>query len=136
MSDRDPHNDDEQDRAWEELYGSLGLLLRGYGNEGWRDADDFMIDGDDLGTLQQKVYVRNLRLLQPDVIGSMQRLVEHYPGWEIMVAVSVPGPGDAWPDMGLTIRAHEIVDGLQRQYFPKEFQDIRYEGSRPGTEND
>jgi hypothetical protein len=38
--------------------------------------------------------------------------------------------------MGLTIRDHEIIDGLQRQYFPREFQSIRYRGSRPGTERD
>jgi hypothetical protein len=28
------------------------------------------------------------------------------------------------------VRPHEIIDGLQRQYFPKEFQGIEYEGSR------
>jgi hypothetical protein len=32
--------------------------------------------------------------------------------------------------MGLYIRPHEIIDGLQRRYFPKEFQDIAYEGAR------
>jgi hypothetical protein len=32
--------------------------------------------------------------------------------------------------MGLVIRDDEIVDGLQRQYFPREFQTIKYEGSR------
>jgi hypothetical protein len=32
--------------------------------------------------------------------------------------------------MGLTVRAHEIIDNLKRQYFPKEFQVIEYEGSR------
>jgi hypothetical protein len=53
-----------------------------------------------------------------------------------MVAVYVPGVGEDWPDMGLTIRAHEIVDGLQRSLFPKEFQNLRYEGSRPGTDRD
>jgi hypothetical protein len=38
--------------------------------------------------------------------------------------------------MGLTIRAHEIIDGLQRQYFPEPYRSFRYEGSRPGTEYD
>ena len=35
--------------------------------------------------------------------------------------------------MGLTIRKHEIIDGLQRQYFPEEFQSFRYADSKPGT---
>ena len=85
---------------------------------------------------RSEIYVNNLTLLKPPVIKSLQRVLADFPGWEIMVAVSVRGAGEAWPEMGLTIRAHEIVDGLQRQYFPKEFQNIEYEGSRRGTDRD
>jgi hypothetical protein len=35
--------------------------------------------------------------------------------------------------MGLYIRPNEIIDGLQRQFFPKEFQDIEYRRARRGT---
>jgi len=38
-----------------------------------------------------------------------------------------------WPNMGISIRADEIIDGLQRQYFPTEFQDLAYEGARRGS---
>ena len=38
--------------------------------------------------------------------------------------------------MGIFIRADEIVDGLQRQYFPKEFQDLAFEGARRGSISD
>lgn len=54
----------------------------------------------------------------------------------IVIAVYVPAVGKTWPDMGLTIRKNEIVDGLQRNHFPPEFQALHYEGSRPGTERD
>jgi hypothetical protein len=63
-------------------------------------------------------------------------LVGEFSKWEIMVAVSIPGPGELWPDMGLTVRSQEIIDGLQRGYFPVEFRDLAYEGSRPGTDRD
>ena len=33
--------------------------------------------------------------------------------------------------MGLVISEDEITDGLQRQYLPKKYQSIEYEGSRP-----
>ena len=33
--------------------------------------------------------------------------------------------------MGLIVSGDEIVDGLQRQYLSKEFQNVEYEGSRP-----
>jgi hypothetical protein len=64
------------------------------------------------------------------------RIRRGFPGWELVVAVAVPGHYDDWPDMGLYVRLHEIIDGLQRKYFPKEFQNFEYEGSRTGTERD
>jgi hypothetical protein len=66
----------------------------------------------------------------------MQALLVDFPSWEIVVAVSVPGPGDAWPEMGLNIRAHEILDDLKREYFPAAYQDIRYPGSRRPEEGE
>jgi hypothetical protein len=43
---------------------------------------------------------------------------------------------NAWPDMGLYVRHHEIIDGLQREYFPAEYRGFQYENARVGTEND
>jgi hypothetical protein len=47
-------------------------------------------------------------------------------------AVLLPG----WPQMGLIVRSHEIIDGLQRQFFPAELKTIQYDGSRRGTDRD
>jgi hypothetical protein len=63
-------------------------------------------------------------------------MLREFPDWEIMIGVSMPEPAGPWPDMGLTIRAHEIIDGLQRRYFPPEYRGIQYDGSRPGTDRD
>ena len=52
---------------------------------------------------------------------------------EIVVAVDVPEHEQDWPVMGLTIRRHEIIDGLQREFLPPEFADLHYPGGRPGT---
>jgi hypothetical protein len=53
-----------------------------------------------------------------------------YPNWEIII--SVDGPHDEQRSAhGLVVRDDEIIDGLQRQDLPKEFQTIEYEGSRP-----
>jgi hypothetical protein len=38
-----------------------------------------------------------------------------------------------WPNMGISIRANEIIDDLRREYFPTEFQDLAYEGARRGS---
>jgi hypothetical protein len=53
-----------------------------------------------------------------------------FPDWEIVVAIDLSDKGHSWPNMGLTIRAHEIIDELQRQYFPPQYQGIKYEGAR------
>lgn len=125
-----------QDKRWSLLYQKIRERLSQFGHEDACRRRDFWVDDRDVGYSQQKVYVNNLALLRPRVIKSLQALLGNFPSWEIMVAVSIPDSGENWPTMGLTIRAHEIIDGLQRQYFPKEFQTIEYEGSRRGTEHD
>lgn len=97
---------------------------------------DFSVYGDYWGHPQVRVSVHDLSFLRPDIVGSLREIVQEFPGWEIVVVVAVRGHYDEWPDMGLYVRPHEIVDGLQRQYFPEEFRSFQYEGSRPGTEFD
>jgi hypothetical protein len=129
-------SENKQDRNWEMLYERIRLLLTEFGTEGMPRTADYWIDDDNIGTTQQKIYIRNLILLRPHIIKSLQDLLNEFSAWEIMVAVSVPGLGDSWPDMGLTIRRDEIIDGLQRQYLPKEFLGMQYEGSKSGTDRD
>jgi hypothetical protein len=130
----DDDSEDRQEQDWEALYEAILAELEKHGTHGFDASADFFLVDENWGGLQQKIEVSNLNLLRPNIIKSLQLLLNGYPGWEIMIGVGPPE--GKWPVMGLTIRAHEIVDGLQRQFFPKEFQDIRYEGSRPGTEND
>lgn len=129
-------DEEEQARTWQLLYERICALLRRFGKEDavWRG--DYWVVDDNWGFRQQKIYINNLDLLRPSIIKPLQRLLAEFPDWEIMAAVSVPQLGESWPTMGLTIRAHEIVDGLQRQYFPKQYQHIEYEGSRRGTDRD
>lgn len=133
----EPNDAEDRDTSsWEHLYDQVRQLLLQHGREDAFGRGDFWVHDDDWGSQQIKVYLNTLVLLHPEVISGLQRLLKGFAGWEIVVAVAIRGAGETWPDMGLTIRAHEIVDGLQRRYFPAEFRDIRYEGSRPGTERD
>lgn len=78
------------------------------------------------------VFIDNLRLLLPPVVSALQQLVQRFPGWQIDLGVTTRGHED-WPNMGISIRADEIVDDLKREYFPKEYQDIAYEGAWRGS---
>jgi hypothetical protein len=125
-----------QEEIWEQFYRCLRQLLDRVAREGVGPENDCWIDDDNMGTLQQKIYIWRLDLLRPSIIHALQRLLASFPGWEIRVAV---GPADAksvWPVMGLTIRRHEIIDGLRREYFPEPYRSYQYDGSRPGTEDD
>jgi hypothetical protein len=112
------------------LYSRLEKILGQFGREDWLGRGDYWIVSDNWGTQQHKLYINNLNLLTPSVVKLLQKSLTEFPAWEIVVAISVKG--QTWPNMGLSIRAHKIIDDLQRQYFPKEFQKIKYEGSRRG----
>jgi hypothetical protein len=75
-------------------------------------------------------------MLQLRIVKAMQAVVSEFPGWDIVVAMDVPSAENTWPLMGLIVRKDEIIDGLQRQYFPVAYQNIEYEGSRRGTDRD
>jgi hypothetical protein len=123
----------EQDRAWHLLYHQIKKVLQQVGEE-WNSRQcegDYLLIDDNMGWYQHKIELQNLNLLKPAVIKSLQRLLTACPDWEVVIAVDVPGKEDEWPSMGLVVRDQEIVDGLKREYFPSEFQNIQYEGSRP-----
>lgn len=137
MTSDDPDEvPDEQERAWGDLYDQIQAVLSREGQEAAVGNGDYWLLDDNWGVLQHKIEVQNLRLLKPEIVRSLQTLLKEFRRWEIVVAVHVPDTENLWPPMGLIIRAHEIVDGLQRQFFPKEFQAYEYEGSRRGTDRD
>ncbi len=117
---------------WQEFYDRIRGYVLTLGTEGIEATDDCWIDDDYLGRYQT-IYVHNMKLLSPEIVSTLHAMVSDYPGWEIIVTVSLHGPGEEWPEVGLTIRPHEIIDGLQRQYFPPEYRDLAYAGSRQGT---
>jgi hypothetical protein len=128
--------EDRQTDDWEDLYARARALLQALGAEDAHAKGDFFVLDDNWGTKELRVEINNLALLRPSVVKSLQGLLRDLPAWKIVVAVDVPGTEARWPEMGLVIRKDDIVDGLQRSFFPAEFRDIQYDGSRPGTDRD
>lgn len=130
-------NEDElQSKNWSLIYDELAPLMEKFGVENAFGDGDYWILDDNWGPKQHKICIWNLHTLRPEVIYAVQALIRKFPDWEVVVQVDVPSKEGMWPPMGLIIRAHEIIDGLQRQYFPPEYQSIQYEGSRVGTDKD
>ena len=129
----------EQIKTFERLRDCTYELLERFGEADYQPHQshgDFSVHGDFTGYQQVVAFVNNCKMLQPAVVNALRELIKQFPGWEIEVAVTVRGHYEDWPNMGLYIRPHEIIDGLQRQYFPKEFQDVEYKGARRGTKDD
>ena len=127
---------DKQEREWELIYSEIGRTLERFGKEDAFGKGDYLLVDDNWGNHQQKIEVQNLSLIKPQIVKLLQKILAPYPDWEIVVAIDVPKHEADWPAMGLIIRNDEIIDGLQRQYFPTEFQNVKYEGSRRGTDRD
>jgi hypothetical protein len=135
MPQKTKHNYEE---VWENLHQAMIVVLSRFGSE-WDFLDevgDYWIIDEPYGFDQHNVYFYSFEMFRPVVIKELQVLLKQYSGWEIFVTTFIKPGGENWPDMGLIIREHEIIDGLQRQYFPPEYQSIQYEGSRVGTDKD
>ena len=122
-------NDPElQDQEWNVLFERVTGALRRLSETNAFGIEDYWILDDNWGHHRQEIEIRNLNLLRPSVIGSLQALLSDYPDWEIAIGVDVTDRYKGWPEMGVIVRSDEIVDGLQRQYLPQQFQKLIYEG--------
>ena len=110
-----------------------------YGIEDACGHADYLIVDDDYGWARNTIEIHRLKMLKVEIILALQALlrrtdlVHGIPDWTIVILVDIPGKEGQWPPMGVTIRAREIIDGLQRQFLPPEFKDFKIPGSRPGT---
>jgi hypothetical protein len=124
----------EQFAVFQRLQDQIEKLLERFGRPDYLPGQpygDYHLNGDYSEYPWIVVFVDNLSLLRRPVVNALQELIKDLPGWQIDLMVTTRGRED-WPDMGISIRANEIVDDLQRQYFPKEYQDLTYEGARRG----
>lgn len=125
-------DDPQQEQEWEALYKLVVKTMAQWGVDNAFGKGDYLIVDDNYGWRRQKLEVQNLKMFKVEIIKALQSLLKDFPNWAIVMAVDVPGK-EHWPSMGVTIRAHEIIDGLLRKYLPEEFRFLKIPGSRPGT---
>ena len=130
MSDAD---DPVQARDWLALYRKVLKILRQFGTEDHFGNADYLLVDDNYGWRKHIIEIHKLRMLDPKLVKQLRSLLDDLDNWDIVIAVDIPGTEATWPPMGLIIRKHELIDGLQRNFLPAEFQSVVFEGSRPGT---
>lgn len=125
----------EQYVVFERLCDLVDGVLERFGRPDYlpdQPYGDFQVHFDYSEYPQVRVFVDNLKLLLPPVVAALQQLVKDLPGWQIDLRITTRGHKD-WSNMGISIRADEIVDDLRREYLPKEYQDLVYDGARRGS---
>ena len=125
--------DAEQERIWSMLYDQIQSVLSRFGAEDHFGGADYLLVDDNYGHRRHTIEIHNLRMLDPSLVKILRVLLHDLSGWEIVIAVDVPGTENSWPHMGLIVRKDEVIDGLQRGYFPAEFRKVVFEGSRAAT---
>jgi hypothetical protein len=116
----------EQERTWGLLYDQISHVLHQFGTEDHFGHADYLLVDDNYGWKRHTIEIHKLHMLRPAVVHSLQPLLQGLLGWEVVIAVDMPGTEGKWPPMGVIIRSDAIVDKLQRQHLPAEFQNIRY----------
>lgn len=125
--------EEKQEEEWETLYERIRAMLRPWGVENAFGRGDYLIVDDNYGWRRHTVEIHRLQMLQPEIIRQIRGLLDGFADWEIVIVVDVPGKEGVWPPMGLTLRQHEIIDGLRRELLPTEIRAFHYPDSRPGT---
>jgi hypothetical protein len=122
--------DHEQANTWEILYQRAREILQQFGREDYLGRADYHVLADNYGFTTINVAFHKLQMLQQPIITLLQQSLLGHPDWAIQIAIDIPGKEDLWPRMGLAIRSDEVIDELQRQYFPTEFQSLRFENGK------
>lgn len=125
--------DQNQEEAWARLFQAVMATMSKYGTENAFGDGDFWINRDNYGTPWIQLGVQDLDLYRPAIVDELRSLLRDLPEWAITMAVDVVGKEKSWPLMGVTIRKHEIIDGLNRDILPDVFRTYHYADSRPGT---
>ncbi|MGE4254175.1 MAG: hypothetical protein AB7E84_03070 [Xanthobacteraceae bacterium] len=109
MSEMNGDNLTEQERTWGILYAKILEVVHEFGTDNQFGEGDYLVVTDNYGWPRHTIEIHKLHMLQPAIVNRLRELLSEFAGWEIVVAVDIPGTESLWPRMGLTIRAHEII---------------------------
>ena len=103
--------DDEWIRLYEDLRRTLNLL----GTENaFGEADYWLVD-DDYGDTTQKICVHQKSFLKPSLVAAIQKTLQLFPHWRVMLQIEFPVAGVADASCGVIIYANEVEEHWDRE---------------------
>jgi hypothetical protein len=124
--------------AWQLLYERILKALRPYGDDDAFGDKEYWVSDQIWSTKQQKVNFNVFPLLHPSVVEALRRtLTQGFEDWEIVVCIDPTPTPTGYPERtGFLIRAHEIVDGINRDWLPEEWREVTYPNMRAKRDSD
>jgi hypothetical protein len=117
-----------QEQEWETLLALIKSVLERLVKQHVLGKDDYWLLQENWGNFRHEIEIQSLELFKPHVVSLLQASLSGFPDWEISIGLDVASEFKGLPPMGVIVRNDEIIDGLQRQHLPKDFQDMAYEG--------
>lgn len=107
-----------RDDEWKRLYDELSRSLKTLGTENpYGEADYWLVD-DDYGDAAHKLCVHRPMFLQPALITAVQRVLEPFPQWRVMLQIEFPIDGVPHASSGLIIYPGAIEEHWDRRLVP------------------
>jgi len=122
---------DKHKKDWRDLYKLIKAALQSFGKDEEAGVGDYFIIDDVVDPHTHLVEIHKLHMLRPEVMEPLQRVLIGFPDWQIQIFVVTPdGKTIISPENGLTLRSEGIIDTLDRTLLPREYQGLKYPGSR------
>ena len=116
------------ERIWQRLYDRAKVALDRFSQQEDGGRLGYWIVSDDWGPDFLQIEVTDLRLLQRDAVGALKRVLDDFPGWQIIMRIFALDTEPPLPRMGLLISDGKVYHDLKREYLPEEVRHITYEG--------
>lgn len=104
-----------RDDEWKNLYDELRRALETLGIENaYGDADYWLVD-DDYGDTTHKVCIHRKSFLKPVLISVIQKALQGFPRWRVMLQLEFPIAGVPDASSGLIVYPNSIEEHWDRK---------------------
>ena len=116
------------ERIWRSLYDRAKVALDRFSQQRDGGKLGYWIVSDDWGPDFLQIEVTDLRLLQRDAVGALKRVLDDFPGWQIIMRIFALDTEPPLPQMGLLISDGRVYNNLKREFLPPEFRQLNWDG--------
>jgi hypothetical protein len=116
------------ERIWRRLYDRAKVVLDRFSQQRDGGKLGYWIISDDWGPDFLQIEVTDLRLLHRDAVGALKRVLDDFPGWQIIMRIFALDTEPPLPRMGLLISDGRVYNDLKREFLPPEFRQLNWDG--------